>query len=225
MAFKGLSFQTEWLELSEIEQKMKQIGAAPTSTWEDGRPLYTLPVIHDHATGRIVSDSMQVAFYLDDSYPERPTLFPHGARAPIAMFDSFFFPAVFRPGADLINHEAFKRLAPASIEYIRRKAGDEYMTRISKLSTPGNSQRETLWAAVRDGFSNVSKILSANGEDSLFFYGNTPSYADFIIVAHVLWMKASLGTESREWKDVEEWDGGRWGKLLRSVEKFQVLGE
>ncbi|KLO18017.1 hypothetical protein SCHPADRAFT_886475 [Schizopora paradoxa] len=225
LAFKGLSFKTEWLELSEIEPKMKQIGADPTSTREDGSPLYTLPVIQDHSTGRIVSDSMHIAFYLDDTYPERPALFPYSMRAPIVTFDLFFFPTVFRVGrgADLVNHEAFKKLAPASIEYIRRTQGDEYMARVAKLSDPGTPQREALWEALRVGFSKVSDILSSNTES--FFYGSTLSFADFIIVAHLLWMKASLGAESTDWKDFEKWDDGRWMKLSKYTEKYQVLGD
>lgn len=227
MALKGLSFKTEWLEMPDIEPRMKALGAEPTSlssAWDE-RPLYTLPVIHDHSTGRVVSDSMQIALYLDDAYPDRPMLLPLNARAPIVVFESVFVNTAIRPGEDVVNHEAFRRLAPASFNYICRTRGDEYMTKVAKISTPGNPQRRELWSAAQVGFSKVSEMLSTNGQNSPFFYGSTLSFADFIVVGHLLWMKASLGVESREWKGLEEWDGGRWMKLLKSTEKYQALGE
>lgn len=221
LAFKGLTFKTEWLELPEIEPKMRELGAEPTSTWEDGKPLYTLPVIHDHATGRFVSDSTQIAFYLDDTYPERPTLFPFNARAPVMIVGEFFAPTVMHPGGDIFSHGAFKRFSPAGIEYVRRTRGEEMLTRVTSLPT---AEREPLWLAVRDGFSKVAKILSANGEDSVFFYGNTPSFADFIIMGYLHYIEVSLGSESGEWKDVQTWDGGRWAKLLKFADNLKVLG-
>lgn len=222
LAYKGLSFKTEWLELSDIEPKMKEIGADPTSTWEDGRPLYTLPVIHDHTTGRIISDSTKIAFYLDDVYPDRPTLFPFNARAPIMMVNEFFAPTAMLPGGDMFSHGAFKRFAPPSIEYIRRTRGDEMLTRVRNFS---EEEHRRLWPAVREGFSKISKLLSANGEDKVFYYGDNPSFADFIIIGYLHYIEVSFGAESVEWKDVHEWDGGRWAKLLSFSQGLKVLGE
>ncbi|KLO18018.1 hypothetical protein SCHPADRAFT_820382 [Schizopora paradoxa] len=224
LAYKGLSFKTEWLELSEIETKMREIGADPTSTWEDGRPLYTLPVIRDHTTGRIVSDSTKIAFYLDDVYPDRPPLFPFHARAPIMMVNEFFAPTAMLPGGDMFSHGAFKRFAPPSIEYIRRTRGEEFLTRVRSFSA---EEQERRWPAVREGFSKVAKMLDANGngEDKIFFYGDKPSFADFIVIGYLHYIEVSLGAESVEWKEVQEWDGGRWAKMLRFSEKLKVLGE
>ncbi len=78
---KKLPYQTIFLELPDIEPLAKQIGAAPTGTRRDGvTPLYTVPIIHDHATGAVVSESAAIAAYLDRTYPSGPTLVPAGPR-------------------------------------------------------------------------------------------------------------------------------------------------
>ncbi|KLO18009.1 hypothetical protein SCHPADRAFT_900006 [Schizopora paradoxa] len=216
------SFKTEWLETPDIEPKMKEIGAEPTAVKEDGSPFYTLPVIHDHSTGRIVSDSMRIARYLEETYPDKPSLFPHGAVAPIMMFDSFFFPTAIAPGIELVVHGSLKRCTPVSAEFIRKARGKDLMARVDELEQPG-PRREALLAGLKDGFSKIAKILLANGEGATFFYGKTMSYADVIVIAHVLWMKRSFGPDSYEWKEVEKWDVGLWGKLVNSTEKYHGL--
>jgi hypothetical protein len=51
--YKGIPYKTVWLEYEEIEPFSKRLGALPTSNKPDGRPHYTLPMIHDPATGRL----------------------------------------------------------------------------------------------------------------------------------------------------------------------------
>ena len=85
---KGLPFKTEWIEYPDICPRMREMGAEPTGKWESGAPLYTLPVIKDDATGKVVSDSWKIALYIEDTYADKPTLFPFGVRAPVEFFES-----------------------------------------------------------------------------------------------------------------------------------------
>jgi glutathione S-transferase len=55
-----------------------------------GAGKHTLPAIADPATGARLADSLQIAHYLDERYPERP-LFPAGTEAQQNTFvDSLF---------------------------------------------------------------------------------------------------------------------------------------
>jgi glutathione S-transferase len=73
---------------------LKKLGAAPTSVKPDGNPFYTVPVISDsiRKTGSgeptIVSDSWNIAIYLEETYP-KPALFPPGSRALQALFQEY----------------------------------------------------------------------------------------------------------------------------------------
>ena len=57
---KGLPYTTQWVEYPDIERVCKQIGASPAEKKPDNpsQDHYTLPVIQDPNTGRVVSDSM-----------------------------------------------------------------------------------------------------------------------------------------------------------------------
>ncbi|KAF8824223.1 hypothetical protein HHX47_DHR8000375 [Lentinula edodes] len=80
--FKGLAYRTEWIEYPDIEALCIKIGAAPTDVKADGTsPEYTLPVIYDPSTNKAISDSFNIAQYLDTTYPDTPQLIPPGTRA------------------------------------------------------------------------------------------------------------------------------------------------
>jgi hypothetical protein len=53
--YKGIQYDTVWLEYPEIEGFSKQVGVSPTKYKPDGRPTYTLPMIHDPTTGKLSS--------------------------------------------------------------------------------------------------------------------------------------------------------------------------
>ena len=64
--------EINWVEFPDTAPRMKEIGARATRY--DGRDIYTLPVLHDPNTGALVSDSFDIAMYLDKTYPEKPVI-------------------------------------------------------------------------------------------------------------------------------------------------------
>jgi glutathione S-transferase len=64
-----------------------------------GADKHTLPAIADPATGTRLADSLQIAHYLDERYPERP-LFPPGTEARQLAFVNTLFATLgmVRPG-------------------------------------------------------------------------------------------------------------------------------
>jgi glutathione S-transferase len=104
LGFKGLPYRTEWVEHPQIEATFKKIGAAPTGTRADGtgRPFYTVPVIIDpnHLTeGKptMISDSRNIALYLDEHYPTNKQLIPNGTNGLQAVCEEYFIQNVVRP--------------------------------------------------------------------------------------------------------------------------------
>ena len=92
MNFKQLPYKTEWVEFPDIKAVCQKIGAPPTDIrlQLDGSGLqehYTLPVIYDSSTGKIVAESFAIAEYLDETYPDTPKLLPAGSAAAIALFN------------------------------------------------------------------------------------------------------------------------------------------
>jgi glutathione S-transferase len=48
---------------------------------KNGTPYYSLPVIQDPKTGKVISDSARIADYLDSTYPDTPKVIPAGTHA------------------------------------------------------------------------------------------------------------------------------------------------
>lgn len=207
--------------MPDIEPKMKALGADPTQTKPDGSPKYTLPVIFDDATGKYVSESMKIAEYLEAAYPDKPSLFPFGTLAPIHLFNEYL-PGIIQPAFIVIISEFIQKLNAPTLDYIRRTR-EPLMGKTLEEMIPSSQEKVALLAATKDNFSKLDAIYASNGGGKAYFYGDTPSYADLLLVAHFIWIKLSLGAESPEWKAISnEWDGGRWGKLLKTLEKYNV---
>ncbi|KAF8509530.1 hypothetical protein BU17DRAFT_70416 [Hysterangium stoloniferum] len=63
--YKGIPYNTVWVEYPEIAATMRKIGAAPTSTKPDGSPHYTIPM----GSPTVISDSWKIVEYLEETYP------------------------------------------------------------------------------------------------------------------------------------------------------------
>lgn len=85
---KGLAYRTVWVEypdIASLHAKLRLPRAGNTSglgSNQDNKPFYGLPVIYDPMTDRVVSDSQNIAQYLEETYPTArgPLLFPSGTK-------------------------------------------------------------------------------------------------------------------------------------------------
>ena len=205
-----------WVEYPDIEDVLRKIGAEPSSQWADGSPQYAVPVIVDDSTNRVVSDSIKIAEYLDDAYPSLPALFPFSSRAPIHMFNDYFMSTAIQPMGLLLLSSTPRVLNPRSEDYYRRTREAKFKVKLDSVA----DKREMLMAAGQEGWTKLASLLAKNGPDTSFFYGDTPSYADVIVTAFLLWMKTVLGPDSAEWATIITWDGKYWATLLKNMEKF-----
>lgn len=66
---KGLTYRTVWVQMPDIEPACKEIGAKLTETKRDGTSVPTFPAIVVYETNTVVSDSLEIARYLDYQCP------------------------------------------------------------------------------------------------------------------------------------------------------------
>ncbi|KAJ7506937.1 hypothetical protein B0H11DRAFT_1973438 [Mycena galericulata] len=216
--FKGLPYKTVWIEYPEIEALCKEIGAAPTSKKADGRPHFTLPVIHDPSTGAVISDSGKIAEYLDTTYPDKPRLMPLGTTGFHRAFDAGAHPliaSVYPYGLPASQ----ARLNPSSAEYFRRTREVSWGKTLENL-TPKGEEDAVQWKKLKDGFGTLDEWIKANGETSPYLMGDALCYADMWMAAYINWIKLVLPDR---WEDVKSWHDGRWGKLLQEMEKYAAV--
>ncbi|KAJ8084347.1 hypothetical protein PM082_003116 [Marasmius tenuissimus] len=198
--YKGLAFETVWVEYPGIEATCKETGAPPTGHKIDGSDLYTLPVIHDPATGAIIADSFPIAKYLDATYPTTPTLIPAGTGSLQAAFSDAFM-VKLTPLRQFGLPKSTYILNPRSEEYCRRTRLPLFGMTMEEMY-PKGEKRTVEWEKLRLGFNEVDKWL---GEDK-FVMGDTLSFVDFVVAAFVLWCKILYGPDSGEWEDISSWN-------------------
>jgi len=120
LGFKGLPYQTVWIEYPNISDKLKILGAAPGGTLPDGNSFYTLPAIEDpnrldkDGKPTVVADSFAIATYLDEKYPNTKPLIPKGTEVLQAVFEEYFVKNILFPGGAIFLPLFFEVLTEES---------------------------------------------------------------------------------------------------------------
>ncbi|KIJ49273.1 hypothetical protein M422DRAFT_45173 [Sphaerobolus stellatus SS14] len=222
LEFKGLPYQTVWIQYPEIETIMKEIGAPSTKKKPDGSPGYTLPVIVDPnylgEDGKpvIIADSLAIAAYLDRQYPSKKALIPKGTSVLIAILDDYINKTIFRAGVPIFIPLAYQILEDQSREYYLRTRTKSYpFARSISENQEGSDDWTTSWTTLEKIFSEIGNCFDDNTsttdrtkED--FITGTSPTFADFSL-ASVLESLAVLAP--KQWEELmSQWDDGRWGR-------------
>ncbi|THU89660.1 hypothetical protein K435DRAFT_760842 [Dendrothele bispora CBS 962.96] len=213
--YKGIPYKTVWVEYPDVEPTLKALGARPTKKKPDGSPMYTLPAISDPSTGAIITESFDIAQYLDKTYPDKPIL-PQGTKALQAAFlgtlrsntRSFFPFGLLMTCEQLLNSKSevyFREVRKNDV--LAGKTVDEVYPR-------GERAKEE-WKNVEEGLGNIDKLMS---KEDKFIMGDTVSFADFVVGGYLQWAKNGWGEDSEQWKDMATWHGGRWGRLVKALE-------
>ncbi|KAF8660904.1 hypothetical protein AX16_001532 [Volvariella volvacea WC 439] len=227
--YKKLPYKTEWVPYSEIAEHCKRIGANPTETNVYGNANhYTLPVIYDPTTKRVVTESSVIARYLDEQYPDTPKVVDVAGGFGVLQhtFISSFGPTVLPALSQFSMPKTVEILTPDGIEYFRRtREGYVYKKKLEEVvpkKETGDWDRE--WKNFEEGLGKVDAWFVSGGQDGkAFVTGDSPTFADFVIGGYLTWVKLIFGEDSREWRDIVSWHGGRWGRLIGGLEPYTAV--
>jgi glutathione S-transferase len=137
-----------------------------------------VPVIRDGDT--VVSDSWAIAEYLEDTYPDRPSLFGGPSGRAHARFINAWADAVMVGGiARLIVRDLLDVVDPKDRAYFRESREARFGMSLEAVQ----DGRETRVADFRASQSPVRQVLSKQA----YLGGDTPSYADHIIFGTLQW--------------------------------------
>jgi glutathione S-transferase len=138
-----------------------------------------VPVIVDGK--RTVHDSWQIAQYLDDTYPDRPRLFPEGSHA--ARFINAWADTVQLPGlVRLIVADIETHLHPMDKVYFRQ-------TREKRLGTTLEEAQADREARVKD-FRSLLEPVRATVAAQPYISGEAPAYPDYIVFGAFQWARS-----------------------------------
>ncbi|KAL4067237.1 hypothetical protein V8B97DRAFT_1976680 [Scleroderma yunnanense] len=211
LGYKGLPFKTEWIEYPDIAPRMKEIGATPNKR-PDGSDIYTLPVISDPNTGAVVTDSWDIAVYLESTYPEKP-IFPKDTNGLIRALDTTYAdqtqPAVafiYLRVTEILRERSVGYFIPAREKLLNRKLGE---------FSPEGPVRDQHWSVLEKLFTTTK--MWHDTTDGKWLVGGTFSYADILVACRLYWLKKVLHDD--EWKRVAAWNDGKWEMLLTDVKE------
>ncbi|CAE7123601.1 unnamed protein product [Rhizoctonia solani] len=227
---KGLPFRVEYVSYPDIAPVMKKLGVPPASP--NSEFPYTLPVIADPSPEPgskpiYVPDSWEISQYLERTYPppKYPALFPHGAIA------------VNRAMVATIGRTAYSALADTAIaligvNHVLDDRGHEYFMRtreeivFEKPLAEVLKEEEPKWSTeIKSAWATAGKLLDTNGpmdQVGPFVLGKQISDADFMIGGMLIWLRRAEGPGGHRWKEVSEWDGGRWAKIWEAIEEMEA---
>ncbi|EKM76373.1 hypothetical protein AGABI1DRAFT_115916 [Agaricus bisporus var. burnettii JB137-S8] len=214
--YKKLPYKIVNLEYLELEPEFKKVGIPASSTWADGRPLYSSPSIFDDSNYTGVADSYQIAQYLDQAYPDTPKLFPPGTQALQAAFYARFnellgpfFPFLLPKVPGLLN--------PESAEYFNRTRAEKFGKSLADLE-PKGQERVEAWKKVEEAYNTLYGWLSQS--KGPYFMGDTVTFADFAVGGMIYATEVCIGKDSKEFKDLMTWNNGRWAEFKKSLEQY-----
>ena len=221
MNFKGIPYRTEWVEYPDIAPLSKKLGINPTGRRKDGTPLYTLPAIHDPSTGIYIADSLPIAEYLENTYPDTPSIFPNGSVALQKAFETTFSQKLDAIWAFMIPATCLK-LNPRSQEYFRRTREISFGKKLEDVVPTGEARTEE-WGKFEKGLDTIHSYLVSTDEKGPYMMGDTISWSDFVIFSYLYWFKVIFGENSKEWKDIASWNGGRWEAHMNALKKYDTV--
>jgi len=212
---KRLPYKTQWVESPDIEPLAIRLGGAPNGTKPDGSALYTLPMISDPNTGKVVTDSFAIASYLDETYPDNVTLFPANTQPLVAAFEAEVRRALEPAFLMLVSlTPSMFNLATANFFISSNEAffGKQFVE-----FAPVGTKRAEEWGKAEDAFGKIAGWLAING-DGKYVLGDTASYADCVLAGWLRWVRLVL--PGADVKGLENWHDGRWMKHLNVMEAF-----
>ncbi|PBK90276.1 hypothetical protein ARMGADRAFT_1064757 [Armillaria gallica] len=213
---KNLPYQTVYVEGPDIETVAKEIGAAPTGLRPDEvSPKYTVPIIQDHSTGAVVSNSPEIAAYLDMTYPSSgPVLIPAGTMVLQLAFTDAIGEAIEYLMKPLFYPDFVMKRNDRTAAYMR-----ERLSGICSLEALEGGEREKMWKTTKENLGRMNKWFE--GSEGDFVMGKEPCFADTVISAFLWLIRNTVGRESAEWKDITTWNDGRWGKHMERFKPYE----
>jgi glutathione S-transferase len=164
---KGLEFKSTPVAMSD----------KPAIAFSGGK---TVPIIKDGET--VVRDSWRIAEYLEDKYPERPTLFGGAiGRGVTQAFNTWVDRAVVPAMMPVIVADVHERVDAADEEYFRRQFEGFLKCTLEQARSRAPQAEERL--------KRVLEPLEAVLKRQAFVCGAAPAYADYILFSVMQWAR------------------------------------
>ncbi|KAI4218930.1 MAG: hypothetical protein L6R36_008669 [Xanthoria steineri] len=186
--YKSIPYKTHWIEFPDIAPHFHSLGVPPNA---QGTP-YTVPTIHippspSQPKGEYIVDSKAIAIALEAKYPDPPL---HLDAPQLARVEELWGQAV---------KALMGVFVPDVMRTLLTDRNKEYMKdRIDLKTVVGGDEA---WEGAKPVLEAIGLLLKEKGGP--FVLGETVSYADFVLVSGMHWLKKSGGSTFERFVQIE----------------------
>nr|GAT59527.1 predicted protein [Mycena chlorophos] len=164
-----------------------------------------------------IAGSLEIAFYLDSTYPDSVQLIPPGTEALHYAFTDAF-QALLAPLETYALPATLKIINSTSQEYFDRTRSRRL--RVERLAdafpVAGSDSDVAAWKQFKGIFDHIDGWFAKSG---LYFGGEKLCYADITVASYLRWIRLVL--DRNRWEDISDWHGGRWRRLMVEMEQYE----
>jgi glutathione S-transferase len=173
-----------WRTRMALAHKGLEHEAPPTRFTEipkiEGGQVKTVPALRD--SDRLIVDSWAIGQYLEQVYPERPSLFGGTGGEQVTRFVQSWCVAVLHSGlVGLIVADIWQHLTPEDQDYFRASRERRFGRTLEEVQA-GREER-------MEGFRNSLQPLRMTLKDAPFLGGQQPLYADYLAFGAFQWAR------------------------------------
>lgn len=245
LGFKGVPFETNWIDIIDISNVRKELGCPATRKLNDGSDYYTLPMLRDAASGKIIGDSFDIANYLEDNFPDSGgSLFPEDSTGTGLDYES---PNKDTPiHAPITTNEGSKNGAYAKFNLHVDATFSAYTVLVAQ-NMPFNPEtaeatkalfvkrahlkswddwsihgetREQVKTAFKEALKSLAEWFMVH-KDGPYLEGKKANYADLIVGGWLNFMFTCLPTGENA--DLAAWHGGVFGRLHDALQEKYLI--
>ncbi|KAL2062176.1 hypothetical protein VTL71DRAFT_6442 [Oculimacula yallundae] len=241
LSFKGVPFSTSWIDIVDIPHVRKELNCPATRSFDDGSDFYTLPMLRESTTGRIVGDSFDIANYLEEAFPDQGgCLFPSNSTRTGLDYESpskdtaFFAPLTSNEGSKNRDYAKFNMHVDATFSafvvlvaqylpfnpetaeaakalFIKRA----HLSSWDVLSIQGEP-REQLRMAFKLALTSLAQLFQVH-EAGPYLEGVHANYADLIVGGWLNMLSATM--PENEWNEFRTWHDGVFARLHDALQE------
>lgn len=241
LSFKRVPFKTTFVDIPDIPEIRKGLNCPAVRKLDDGSDYYTLPMLREPASNKVIGDSFDIANYLEDTYPDSGgCLFPLDSTRTGLDYQSpnkdtvFFAPLTSNEGSKNEEYARFNLHIDATFSaYVvlyayflpfnpdTAEATKAVMAKRAHLNSwedlkMQDEAREGLKAGFREALTSLAQLFMVH-DSGPYLEGTKANYADLIVGG---WLNMlSVVMPEDEWKDFRTWHDGVFARLYDALQE------
>ncbi|TID22789.1 glutathione s-transferase protein [Venturia nashicola] len=241
LSFKRVPFKTIFVDIPDIPEIRKGLNCPAVRKLDDGSDYYTLPMLHEPASGKVIGDSFDIANHLEDTYPDSGgCLFPLDSTRTGLDYQSpnkdtaFFAPLTSNEGSKNKEYAGFNLHIDATFSaYVilfayflpfnpdTAAAAKGLMMKRAHLNSwedlnMQGEARERLKAGFKEALTSLAHLFMVH-ESGPYLEGTQANYADLIVGGWLNMLSVVMPVD--EWMEFRTWHNGVFARLHDALQK------